>query len=120
MSNPTYSINMAKVDGKVLIVLEGEIKTPPMSSAARIEAGFLLRRLQRGDALSMPQSRPMPNIGAHCHELRIVDKNRTWRIIYRIDADAIVIFEVFSKKTRETPKSIIDVCQRRIKNYDAE
>lgn len=104
---------------KVLIILEGEIKTPPMSSQARIEAGFLLRRLQMGDLLSMPQSRPMPVIGVRCHELRIVDKDQTWRIVYRTDCDAIVILEVFSKKTRETPRSVIEVCKARLKSYDS-
>jgi phage-related protein len=76
---------MANADDKDLIVLRGEIKTPPMSRKARSEAGFLLRKLQQGDLISMPHSRPMPSIGAHCHELRIVDENSTWRIIYRID-----------------------------------
>lgn len=103
---------------KVVIVLEGEIRTPPMSRQARVEAGFLLRRLQRGEMLSMPMSRPMPSIGPRCHELRIVDTDQTWRIIYRIDPDAIVILEVFSKKTRETPRSVILVCKKRIKSYD--
>lgn len=118
MSNVTYIISVEKSDDKVLIILEGEIKTPPMSDEARIETGYLLRRLQRGDLLSLPHSRPMPSIGTHCHELRIVDKNQTWRIIYRIDSDAIVILEVFSKKTRETPKSVIETCKKRIKDYD--
>ena len=103
---------------KVLIVLEGEIKTPPMSRQARLEAGFLIRRLQRGEMLSMPMSRPMPSIGSRCHELRIVDARHTWRIIYRIDPDAIVILEVFSKKTRETPRSVILVCKKRLRSYD--
>ena len=49
--------------GKPLVWLEGEIKTPPFSRAARLEAGFLLRRLQLGEQLSLPQSRPMPSIG---------------------------------------------------------
>jgi hypothetical protein len=43
---------------KPLVWLHGHIKTPPMSQEARIEAGYLLRRLQRGDKLSMPHSRP--------------------------------------------------------------
>ncbi len=105
--------------GKDLIWLHGEIKTPPMSSAARSEAGFLLRKLQQGDLIAMPHSRPMPNIGTDCHELRIIDKNSTWRVVYRIDDDAIVILEVFKKTTRETPKNVIDACKRRIKNYDS-
>ena len=60
--------------GKPLVWLSGEIKTPPFSAAARLEAGLLLRRLQRGDLLAMPLSRPMPSIGPRCHELRIVDE----------------------------------------------
>ena len=60
-----------------------------------MEAGYLLRMLQAGESLSMPQSRPMPSIGPRCHELRINDKDSTWRIIYRADEDAILILDVF-------------------------
>jgi phage-related protein len=59
----------------------------------------------------------MPVIGAGCHELRIEDQG-TWRIIYRIDHDAIVIGAVFSKKTRQTPKTVIAVCRKRFWEYD--
>jgi phage-related protein len=103
---------------KPLVWLHGEIKTPPFSANARIEAGCLLRRLQRGDRLSMPHSRPMPEIGRRCHELRIVDGDQTWRIIHRIDPDAIVIAEVFSKKTRKTPLNVIERCMQRLRGYD--
>lgn len=92
-----------RADDKPLVWLHGEIQTPPFSSAARLEAGFLLRRLQMGERLSLPHSRPMPAIDASVHELRINDQNTTWRIVYRIDDDAIIIAEVFSKKTRSTP-----------------
>lgn len=103
---------------KALAWLHGEVKTPPFSKEARIEAGVLLRKLQQGERLSMPHSRPMPSIGRRCHELRIDDENVTWRIVYRIDSDAIVILEVFDKKTNQTPKQVIDRCKQRIKNYD--
>ena len=103
---------------KPLVWLHGEVKSPPLSSDARIEAGFLLRRLQRGDHVEMPHSRPMPSIGSRCHELRINDVDQTWRIIYRIDGDAIVIAEVFAKKMRQTPDSVIKTCQKRLKEYD--
>jgi phage-related protein len=103
---------------KPLVWLEGQIKTPPFSPEARLEAGQLLRRLQRGEMLGMPHSRPMPSIGSRCHELRINDARVTWRIIYRIESDAIVILEVFSKKTRNTPRSVINGCKGRIKEYD--
>ncbi|HUF43015.1 MAG TPA: type II toxin-antitoxin system RelE/ParE family toxin [Verrucomicrobiae bacterium] len=108
---------MASAD-KPLVWLEGEIKTPPFSQAARLQAGYLLRRLQRREMLGMPHSRPMPSIGSRCHELRINDESATWRIVYRLDADAIVILEVFSKKSRATPKAVIDACKMRLKDYD--
>ena len=104
---------------KPLVWLHGEVKTPPFSEQARIEAGFLLRLLQRGQKLSLPWSRPMPDLGRRCHELRIKDRNAEWRVIYRVDSDAIVIAEVFAKKTRTTQKKVIDVCIRRLKEYDA-
>ena len=105
-------------DDKPLVWLHGEIKTPPFSLEARIEAGTLLRLLQGGASIGLPHSRPMPSIGRRCHELRIPDEDVTWRIIYRTDSDAIVIAEVFAKKTGRTPKKIIDTCKRRIKKYD--
>jgi phage-related protein len=102
---------------KVVLWLSGEVKTPPFSNEARLEAGFLLRRLQRGESLELPQSRPMPSIGRRCHELRIIDQNATWRIVYFVDDDAIVVLEVFSKKTKTTPKRIIDTCKQRLARY---
>ncbi|MBX3148058.1 MAG: type II toxin-antitoxin system RelE/ParE family toxin [Gemmatimonadales bacterium] len=103
---------------KPLVWLRGEVKTPPFSAAARLEAGVLLRRLQRGEKLSLPHSRPMPSIAPRCHELRIPDEQATWRIIYRLDTDAIVIAEVFSKKTAQTPAGIVANCRRRLRRYD--
>ncbi|WP_372808680.1 type II toxin-antitoxin system RelE/ParE family toxin [Pontiella sp.] len=104
--------------GKPLIWLKGEVKTPPFSKEARIEAGCLLRDLQEGIQISLPHSRPMPSIGRRCHELRITDKNEIWRIIYRSDIDAIIIADVFKKKTRETPKRVIDESKKRFMKYD--
>jgi phage-related protein len=103
---------------KPLAWLHGEVRTPPFSKAARIEAGYLLRELQRGRLLSMPHSRPMPAVGARCFELRVVDEGVTWRIVYRIDPDAIVIADVFAKKTAQTPAAVLEACRRRLREYD--
>jgi phage-related protein len=103
---------------KPLVWLHGEIKTPPFSEAARIGAGFLLRLLQKGQAIAMPHSRPMPVIRSRCHELRVRDAEADWRIVYRTDSDAIVILAVFSKKTRTTPQAVIDASIRRLTEYD--
>lgn len=105
------------VDDKPLVWLSGEVKTPPFSEEARRESGFLLRMLQCGEKLSMPQASPMPNIGRGCHELRVKDENINWRIFVYVDADAVVILEVDKKKTRKTPKAVIDVCKERLKRY---
>ena len=117
MPDMTYIISMSS-DDKPLVWLHGEIKTPPFSKNARLEVGFLLRRLQTGEKLGLPYSRSMPTIGQRCYELRIVDENKTWRIIYRIDPDAIIVLEVFQKQTQQTPKYIIDTCKKRIRIYD--
>ena len=42
-----------------------------------------------------------------------------WRVIYRIDENAILIVEVFNKTTPETPQSVIDVCKDRLAKFDA-
>lgn len=103
---------------KPLVWLEGEVKTPPFFTEARIEAGTLLRRLQRGENIALPHSRPMPTIGPRCHELRIQDEDVKWRIIYRLDPDAVIIGEVFAKKTGKTPKKVVNACKQRFKRYD--
>ena len=103
---------------KPLAWLHGEVKTPPFSKEARIEAGLLLRQLQQGLALGLPHSRPMPSIGVRCHELRIPDADQTWRIVHRLDVDAVIVLAVFAKKTPATPKAILEACQRRLRDYD--
>jgi phage-related protein len=108
---------MARTQDKPLVWLKGEVKTPPFSETARIEAGFLLRRLQQGDTLAMPSSRPMPAIGTRCHELRVTDRDQTWRVVYHVAVDAVVVLDVFSKKTEATPKAVIDTCRTRLAAY---
>jgi hypothetical protein len=38
--------------------------------------------------------------------------------MYRIDSDAILILDVYSKKTRRIPDEVIDRCKKRLKYYD--
>lgn len=104
---------------KELIILHGEIKTLPLSREVRREAGYLLRMLQEGELLGMPHARPMTDIGKRCYELRLNDAGKTWRMIYRLDDDAVIIAEVFCKKTRTTPDSVIQECRKRLKHYDS-
>lgn len=89
-----------------------------MSQAARRQLGFLLRQLQEGEQPSLPHSRPMPSVGKACHELRVTDENKKWRLFYFIDTDAIVVLEVSEKKPQKTPQGIIGLCQERLKHYE--
>lgn len=59
----------------------------------------------------------MPGIGLRCHELRIRDQDETWRVIYHEAPEAIVVLDVFAKKTARTPRSIIAQCKRRLSEF---
>jgi phage-related protein len=113
MSDPTYDRQTVKP----VFWLKDKVKTPPFSTAARIEAGMLLRRLQRGEKLSLPHSRSLLSIGPACHELRIRDADRNWRIVYLIDAEAIAVLDVFAKTTRKIPPRVIEACKQRLAEF---
>ena len=115
MSDRTYYRNRKD---KPLVWLYGEVRTPPFSPVARVEAGFLLRKLQQGEELGMPHFRPMASVGARCGELRIKDIDHDWRIMVRTDADAVIVLAVFSKRTRPTPRRVLENCRRRLRQYD--
>lgn len=123
MSRLTYikpDINLSlSQDDKPLVWIEGEVKTPPFSAEARIEAGMLLRRLQQGENIGLPHSRPMPEIGPRCHELRIRDETKNWRIFYHLASDAVVILDVHPKTTRKTPSTVLEGCRRRLRIFQA-
>ena len=112
----TYS---SRLPSRPLVWLQGEIKTPPFSPEARVEAGVLLRRLQNGEHLAMPHSRPMPTIGPRCHELRIRDRGGNWRIVYRLDRDAVIVGAVFAKTSTQSPRPELEAARRRFRAYDA-
>lgn len=105
-------------DSKPLVWLHSEIKTPPFTAESRQEAGMLLRLMQQGKQLGMPQAEPLPDVGKRCGALRVRDAEHNWRIMYRVDPDAILILEVYAKKTRKIPDEVIERCQERLKRYD--
>ncbi|HME74060.1 MAG TPA: type II toxin-antitoxin system RelE/ParE family toxin [Myxococcota bacterium] len=108
-------------EDKPLRWLAGTLQTPPVGQEARVEAGALLRRLQRGETLGPPQSKPMPGVGVRIHELRVNDgaSKRTWRIVYRVDPDAIVVVHWWAKKTQKTAEKDLHLCRTRLRAYDA-
>lgn len=102
---------------KVLVWLSDEVTVPPFSVEAGAEAGALLWRLRHGEALGLPMSRPMPSIGPRCHESRVRDRDHSWRIVYHVARDAIVVLDIFPKTTRETPRPVRDLCRTRLARY---
>mgnify|MGYP005831449443 CR=1 FL=1 len=119
MPDRTYTaLHGRRIVRKPLVWLHGEVKTPPFSQAARLETGLLLARLQDGEVLAMPASRPLPTLAPRCHELRIKDGAISWRIVYRLDPDAVLILEVILKKTRRTPAAVLKTCRSRMRKYD--
>ena len=80
---------------------------------------MLLRLLQGGEKLGMPLAEPLPDVGTRCGALRVRDAGHNWRIMYRIDADAVLILDVYPKKTRTIPDEVIRRCKDRLKRYDA-
>jgi phage-related protein len=75
-----------------------------------------LARLEAGQSLSLPLSRPMPSIGAAVHELRFRDRSGIYRVIYFLaGAGTIWLLHAFAKKTQQTPKHNIDVAKERLR-----
>lgn len=66
----------------------------------------------------MPQAELLPDVGKRCGALRIRDAGHNWRIMFRIDPEAILILEVYAKKTHKIPDEVIEHCQGRLKRYD--
>ena len=104
---------------KPLVWVHGEVKSPPFTPAARQEAGLLLRLLQEGERLGMPHAEWLPDVGPRCGALRIRDADHHWRIMVRIDLDAILVVEVYPKKSRKIPDEVLQRCKQRLKRYDA-
>lgn len=111
---------MNSVDHKALAWLTRAPKTPPIGEEARRELGFLLRELQKGRTIPPPDSKPMASIGRRVHELRVDDTEMrtSWRLVYRVDSDAIVVAHWFEKRSQKTPKHEIDTAKQRLASYD--
>ncbi len=67
----------------------------------------------------MPQAELLPNVGPRCGALQLRDAEHNWRIMYRADSDAVLVLNVYSKKTRKMPDEVISRCKDRLKRYDS-
>ena len=83
---------------------------------ARSRLGRQIFRLQMGESLELPGSRPMPSVATGAAELRVRDANGIYRVFYyTASAKGIVVFHAFVKKTQRTPPLEIEVARKRLK-----
>ncbi len=79
------------------------------------ELGVLLRRLQQGEILGMPQSRPLKTVHKNAFELRLRDESGIFRVIYvLVIKNKILIPHAFKKKTPKTPTKEINLSKKRL------
>jgi phage-related protein len=101
-------IEIPKACRREIDELPGEIRGDLADALARLDAG---------QTLSMPLSRPMPIIGAGVHELRLKDRSGVYRILYALVREGTVhVLHAFKKTAQATPRRNIELAQRRLKD----
>jgi phage-related protein len=82
----------------------------------RMRLGKGLFRLQMGEQLGMPNSRPMPGVAAGVSELRVKGEDGSFRTFYyAASSSGILVFHAFVKKTQRTPPLEIELARKRLK-----
>lgn len=82
----------------------------------RREIGKAIFDLQKGEKLTMPLARPMPDVGSNVHEIRVKDRSGAYRVFYlTVAEDGVYVFHAFKKTTQATPKREIDLGKKRLR-----
>jgi phage-related protein len=82
----------------------------------RMRSGRGLFRLQMGERLGMPGSRPMPGVAAGVSELRVKGEDGRFRAFYyTASSRGVLVFHAFVKKTQQTPPLEIELARKRFK-----
>jgi phage-related protein len=82
----------------------------------RRELGKAIFELQKGVALGMPLSRPMPSIAPGVEELRIRDRTGIYRTLcYSRSPRGVLVVHAFIKKTQTTSKQDVDLGRKRLR-----
>ncbi|MBI2339767.1 MAG: type II toxin-antitoxin system RelE/ParE family toxin [Deltaproteobacteria bacterium] len=80
------------------------------------EIGYLLFRLQKGDQLGMPHSRPIKAVMSGVGELRVRGTDGIYRAFYYVKTDmGVLVFHAFKKKDQKTPKREIEAGRKNLK-----
>ena len=82
----------------------------------RNRLGRGLFRLQMGEQIAMPNSRPMPAVAVGVSELRVKAEDGTFRAFYyTASSRGVLVFHAFVKKTQRTSPLEIELARKRLK-----
>ncbi|MER9657393.1 type II toxin-antitoxin system RelE/ParE family toxin [Mesorhizobium sp. M0152] len=86
---------------------------------ARIEAGWQLELVQRGD--DPDDWKPLQIVGAGVREIRVREASGAFRVIYLATLeDRVLVLHAFQKKAQATSKKDLDLAAQRLKRWKAE
>jgi phage-related protein len=87
-----------------------------LSAGARAEVLTLLRRLEGGEVLGMPQSRSLVSLAPRLFELRVRDSAGNVRLFYRIEKSGdVLIVHALWKKSRVIARRDRELIKRRLR-----
>ena len=100
-------IVILKACRKEIGVFPDEIRGDLADALARLDAGLVL---------SMPLSRPMPDIGGGVHELRLKARSGAYRVVYALVQRGVVhVLHAFKKTTQSTSARNLELARKRLK-----
>lgn len=80
------------------------------------DLGYLIHRLQLGETITLPYSRPFRSVEIGVNELRVKDSSGAYRVFYFLKTQkGILIFHAFKKKTQKTPNKEIVIAKKNLK-----
>ena len=83
---------------------------------ARSEAGFQLRKVQRGN--DPTDWKPLKTVGPGVREIRIRENSGAFRVVYPATvADTVLVLHAFQKRTQQTAQHDIDLATNRLKEW---
>ncbi len=105
------------MDVVILAQVRKELKKAPKEVLSDIFA--LFDRLASGAKLSMPVSRPLPNIVKGLHELRLTHADGTYRVFYILKRrEAIYVLHSLKKKNQQLNKKTKELILSRMRSIE--
>lgn len=96
--------------------LKAKVEISAYPEDVRKELGYLIYRLQLGEVLPMPHSRPMKSVAMGASELRVRGPDGNYRVFYYTKSPrGILVFHAFVKKSEQTPESEVAAGKSRLR-----